>query len=182
MHQPTSMASSLDTCSAMHGLKQEMVEVPQQQIPVARNVDITASNTTLIGDYTSVVFTAMDSKWLVQAQGNAMFASTLALIKDHMLITDRRYVFFQLGGNQVCSSDRNKLFSQILDIVVTVRESNPLLHIFFIGVLPRIVDNEDIKPFIVRFNRWLASVVNEVNIVFERVRFLPVQLHFLVGT
>ena len=99
-----------------------------------------------------------------------------------MLIVDRRYVFFHLGGNQVRTSERNKLYSQILDIVVTVRQSNPLSRIFFIGVLPRLVDNEDIKPFIVRFNHWLAAVVNEVNNVFEKVKFLPVQLHFIAGT
>ena len=141
VHQPTATISTPDIGSAVLGLEQETIENPRQSTNMVKNTDITASNTTLIGDYMSVVFAAMDSKWLVQAQGNATFASTLALIKDNMLITDRRYIFFQLGGNQVCTSDRSKLFSLILDIVVTVRQNNPMSRIFFIGVLPRIVDN-----------------------------------------
>ena len=30
-----------------------------------------------------------------------------------------------------------------------------------------------------KFNRWLATVVNDINIIFEKVKFLLVQLRFL---
>lgn len=138
-------------------------------------------NTTLIGDYTSVVFPSHDTKWLVQAQGNATFASTLALVKDEMLVVDRRYIFVQLGGNQVRTGERTKIYSQVLDLVVYIRNKNATSKIFFIGVLPRVIDNEQIKPFIMKFNRWLAAAVNDVNSLFERIKFLPVHLQFLEG-
>ena len=155
-------------------------QLPEQV--VKREIDISPENTTLIGDYTSVVFANTDTKWLIQSQGNATFSSTLALIKDHMLVVNKRYVFFQQGGNQVRTAECTKLYSQILEIVVEVRCHNPHSRIYFIGVLPRVIDNDDIKPFIVRFNHWLAASVNDINIVFEKIRFLPVHLHFIDGS
>ena len=117
----------------------------------------------------------------MQVQGNATLGSTLALIKDQMLEIQRRYIFIQLGGNQVRSADRVKIYSQVLELVVAICNKSPDSRIFFIGVLPRIVDNCDIKPFIVKFNRWLASAVCEVDVVFKKIKFLPVHLKFLDG-
>ena len=37
------------------------------QVAKKQNLEISCANTTIIGDYTSVVFTNTDSKWLVQA-------------------------------------------------------------------------------------------------------------------
>ena len=98
-----------------------------------------------------------------------------------MLAVDRKYIFIQLGGNQIRTTEKNKLHSIILDMVVFVRNKNPASRIFFIAVLPRVVDNELAKPLITRFNRWLSSIVNKINVIFERIRFLPVHLHFIDG-
>ena len=154
------------------------LQVPTQAV---KKMEISCANTTLIGDYTSVVFPLSDTRWLVQAQENAMLTSVIALLNDNMLVVDRRYIFIQLGGNQLRSVDRMKIYSQVLDLVVAIRNKNPQSRIYFVGVLPRVIDNQDIKPFIMKFNRWLAMAAHEVNIIFEKVRFLPVQLNFLEG-
>ena len=164
-------------------VQQNMDGAAQQPVVhVQRKMEITPENTTLIGDYTSVVFDEFDTKWLVQAQGNATFGSTLALVRDGMINIEKRYIFLQLGGNQVRSLQQDKLYSYMLDLVVAIREKSPESHIFVIGVLPKIVDNQEIKPFIMKFNRYLAATTENVNSVFERIRFLPVHLHFLDGT
>ena len=71
------------------------------------------------------------------------------------------------------------MHSLVLELVIEVRKISQESCIFFIGVLPRIVDNEDIKPYIVRFNRWLSVAVTQVDTLFERVKFLPVHIKFL---
>ena len=48
-----------------------------------------------------------------------------------------------------------------------------------LGVLPRLVDNQEIKPYVVRFNRWLYNAATRMETMFKRVRFLPVHLKFL---
>ena len=149
---------------------------------INRSLEISCANTTLIGDYTSVVFAVSDTKWLVQAQGNATFASTLALIKDAMLAVDRRYIFIQLEGNQIRSTGRIRLQSLVLDLVVEIRNRNPHSCIFFVSVLPRWVDNAQAKPLIVTFNRWLSAAVQEMNVIFEKIKFLPVHFKFLQGS
>ena len=177
------MVIDSNVCQATKNLTQQHPEVGDARVAKAsvvnRNIEISCANTTLIGDYTSVKFSSLDPRWLVQAQGNATLASTLALIKDGMIAVDRWYIFLQLGGNQVRSADKQKIYSQVLDIVVAIGNKNANSHIYFVAVLPRIIDNTDIKPFIMNFNRGLAAAVHQVNIIFERIRFLPVQLRFL---
>ena len=153
----------------------------QQDPKVNTSIQISKDNTTLIGDYTSVCLDQSD-RWLIQAQGNATISSTLALVKDGMLVIDRRYIFIQLGGNQLrTTKSKSKLFGQMLDLIVAIRNVNPPSRIFVMGVLPRVLDNEQIKPLLIRFNRWLAQVTNDVDSIFEKVKFLPIQLKFLEG-
>ena len=45
-------------------------------ITVNSKIEISNLNTTLVGDYISAAFPQYNEKWLVQAIGNAMFAST----------------------------------------------------------------------------------------------------------
>ena len=82
---------------------------------VNRQIENSPENTTIISDYTLASFLNSDSKWLVQAQGNAMLSSTLALVKDSMLVIDKRYIFIQLGGNQVFSLNKDKVMSVVFD-------------------------------------------------------------------
>ena len=76
---------------------------------------------------------------------------------------------------------RDKLYSLILDLVETIRNRNLTSRLFFISVLPRVVDNMEAKPFLIKFNRWLAAIVSEVNTIFDKIKFLPVYLKFLDG-
>ena len=144
-------------------------------------LEISALNTTLIGDYISAVFPQFQEKWLVQSNGAATFASTLESIKNGVITANRRYVFFQLGGNQIRSADAENTFTNILNIVVKAREQNPASRVFFVGILPRPVEDDHVKTLVMKSNRWIHNAVDRVNSLFGKVKFLPVQLKFLNG-
>ena len=127
------------------------------------------------------MFPEFQLKWLVQAHGNLTFNSVLQQIKDGLITIDRTYVFFQLGGNQVLSANNDNFFQQILNLVVAVRERRNDSRIYFLGILPKPIDNENVKPFICRANRWMSVAVDRINKMFSRIKFLPIQLKFLNG-
>ena len=159
---------------------------PEERRPVIqqghqRRLEISSANTTLIGDYVATVYPEFHNKWLVQAQGNATFGSTLELIKQGLVTVDRRYVFFALGGNQIHSANAESMFNWVLNLVVIVREKSKESRIFFNGILPRPVDNDQVKYLIAKANRWLANSIDRISKLFCKVSFLPVQLEFLNG-
>ena len=154
----------------------------KRQPTEARKLEISSANTTLIGDYISTVFPQFQSKWLVQACGNATFGSTLEAIQQCLITVDRRYVFFQLGGNQIRTACADSLFNNVSNLVAAVRDKCIDSRIYFIGILPRPIDNQEVKPLIMKANRWLAHAVERVDKLFGRIRFLPVQLAFLQGS
>ena len=168
----------------MRAARQEEQNASYGVAPAAvavKKPEISTLNTTLIGDYISTVFPEYSSKWLVQAQGNTTFTSTLQNIHDGLITVNRQYVFFQIGGNQIRSATSAIIFDHILSLVVAVRECNATSRIFFIAVLPRPVEDQQAKPFIAKFNRWMANNVERVDKLFGKVKFLPVQHHFLDG-
>ena len=114
--------------------------------------EITNLNTTFIGDYTATIFPPYNVKWLVQATGNATFSSTIENIKNGQIVVDRKYIFIQLGGNQLRMADKVSVFRNVMETTVAIRDRSPESRIFFLAVLPRIVDNKEIKPLLVKFN------------------------------
>ena len=140
---------------------------------------ISSANTTLIGDYVAAGYSEFHIQWCVQAFGNATFGSLLQMIKSLEIVVNRRYVFFEVGGNQIRSADRNTVFQNALDLAVATRERNPDARIFFVGILPRPVENDDAKPFIAKFNRWMVQAVNRISLFMTHVSFLPVHLAFI---
>ena len=148
----------------------------------AKKMEISALNTTLVGDYIASVFPEYSSKWLVQAQGNATFASVVEAIQQDVVTVDRRYVFFQLGGNQIRSADAHNTFNNVLNLVAMVRNRKADSRIYFIAVLPRPVENDQVKVLVMKSNRWISHAVERVNNMMGRVTFLPVQLKFLNGS
>ena len=160
-----------------------VVPEKQQERPSLNNkLEISCANTTLIGDYISTIFPEYQRKWLVQASGNATFASVLAAIQEGLITVDRRYVFFQLGGNQIRTASADSMFENAVKLVTAVRDRKLDARIFFIGILPRPVDNEFVKPLIMKANRWMAHAVDRIQKMFQKVRFLPVQLAFIEGS
>ena len=145
-------------------------------------LEISSINTTLIGDYTSTVFPEFSKKWLVQAVGNATFNSTLDGIRQGLITVDRRYVFIQLGGNQLRSADSEVTYNHVLNMVITIRDKNPDSRIFILGVLPRPVDDEHVKTLVMKFNRWLRNSVERVAKMFNKLQFVPIQLAFIDGS
>ena len=73
----------------------------------------------------SVIFPQQSTSWLVQAYGNAMFSTTTELIKEGLITVNHKYIFVQLGGNQIRSVDYNKVFGMVIDMVVTIRNKAP---------------------------------------------------------
>ena len=104
--------------------------------------------TTFIGDYIGACFPEYREKWLVQAIGNATFPSTLQAIIDDSLIINRKYIFLQLGGNQIRSVSKMIVYKQLLAVILALRERQAESHIFVVGVLPRPIKT-------CRQNHWL---------------------------
>ena len=69
----------------------------------------------------------------------------------------------------------------MLELVVAIREQSAESRIHFIGVLPRLVDNDAAKPFIVKFNRYLLNATDRLSKLFDNIKYLPVQLQFIQG-
>ena len=141
---------------------------------------IANANTTIIGDYSSVVFLDKEQHWLVQAQGNATYSSVIALIKQGLIQVDRRYIFVQLGGNHIRSAKKSKVYMQVVQLIQAIRRIRADSRIFLVAVLPRMQDDKEAKPYIIKFNKWLATSVQEADKLFGKVKFLPVQLRFIL--
>ena len=168
-----------------HGEQIRSTQDAQEVFGVAKLVasppklEISNLNTMLIGDYMSVVFPEYHATWLVQAFRNAMFQSVLDMIIKDKLIIDKRYIFLQLGGNQIRSVNKQKVFKDLLEVIWAIRDKNSESRIFVVPVLPRAVANEQVKPLITIFNRWLCNVVEKMSAWFPRIKFLPVQQRFM---
>ena len=141
--------------------------------------EISNLKTTLIGDYVSVVFPEYHPKWLVQAFGNAMLKSTLDGIIKEKIMVNRKYMFIQLGGNHIRSTTKDTVFKEILSVVIAIRDKNAEAWIFVVAVLPRLVENDNVKPYIVVFNHWLRNATECIMSIFSKVKFIPAQLSFL---
>ena len=114
-----------------------------------------------------------------QATGNATFNSVIQAIKNGTIKVDFKYIFIVLGHNQVRSTCREMLCTLVESLVAEIRLRNTDSRIFISALLPRVVDNLEIKVHIVNFNRWLAAVVRKVGSTFFRVHLLAVQHEFL---
>ena len=111
--------------------------VPQTVTYAKKRTEISALNTTLIGDYIATIFPEYQSKWLVQASGNATFDSVLQGIKQSLIMVDRTCVFVQLGGNQIRSADACNTFTNLLNVVVAIREVRKDSRIFVVGIFAK---------------------------------------------
>ena len=177
VHPPHKSHEAQQIEQIQHSPQQALQSTQAQQ--QERKISISAHNTMLIGDYISAVFPADLQLMLVQAIGNATFQSTADLICADAIQVCHRYIFLQLGGNQIRSMDKEKVFKAALTVVIAIRERSPESRIFMLGVLPKPVENDSAKVHIMKFNRWLSIAVKRIDALFHRVKFLPVQLPFL---
>ena len=100
-------------------------------------------------------------------------------IKNKIITVDRKYIFFELGANQVRTVSAELVEKWILDLVITVRDLNKHCKMYFVGVLLHPVENEEIKPYIMKFNRWLTAAVNRMQLLMGRINMVSVQLRYL---
>ena len=168
-------------------LNQATEMVPSSQAPSIRQSAnakevISSGNTTVIGDYVAAAFSQHDSKWLVQATGNATMNTVLQGINKGDITVDRHYIFIVIGHNQLQSSSKGSVIFSVKQIVASIRNKNPAAKIFFSALLPRPVDNDTVKPLIVKFNRALCAAIHEVQKRDIRVLLLPVQHQFIVDS
>ena len=164
-----------------HQQNEESREKSLWQRSQVKKPEISSANTTLIGDYIATVFPEYSKTWLVQAQGNATFDSVVSCIEQELVMVDRKYIFIHLGGNQILSADNEKVFNRLVKIIMAIRQHNSQCYVYFLGVLPKPIDNENCKTSIAKFNRWLSHGVEKAQKIFQKIKFLPVQLSFLQG-
>ena len=154
-------------------------KLPDQLLRSKPKMVISSGNTTLIGDKMAAAFDKHDPLWLVQVSGNETFQTVLQKILDGEVTVQRKYVFIQIGSNQVQLGTRSMVYRLIGRIVQAIRQVNKNARVFFVGVLPRPIDNEQVKPKICEFNRFLAGAVK--NVKDGMVKYVPIQIHFLRG-
>ena len=165
---------------------QSEIQKTVQQILVDMQIEkkpemqlISKLNTTIIGDHVIAAFNDSDSKWTVQSTGNATFQSVIKQLAVGLIDVSKKYVFIVLGNNQVRTANRNAIISLIDTLVTDIRKENQDTKIFFAGVLPRPVDNKELKVALVNINRWIALAVARVVRSQPRVHYLAVQHKFL---
>ena len=144
-----------------------------------RSLQIGPHNTTLIGDYVTSVYQGPDNKWLVQSLGNATWNTVIQGIMNGSIVVNFRYMFLMVGHNQVLSAKKSEIIQVIHDTVQKIRSINLEARIFVCSLLPRPIDNHDIKPHIVNFNRWIVMAVNRVSKAYFRVHHIPTQHSFI---
>ena len=160
--------------------EQEIEQFGVQHNPaVVVQETINSGNTTLIGDYIVASFPQHDAKWLVQGFGNATVQSLTQSIIDNRVTVDRRYIFLLVGHNQLRTATKSSIFQSYLQLIKQIRAKNSLCKIFISSLLPRFVDNEDIRPLIIRYNRRLLEAVGRIAVQFGRVQFISVQNTFV---
>ena len=157
----------------------EHFAVPAQNKVQHINEMVSSGNTMLIRDYIAALFPMHDKKWLIQASGNATIGSITEAIKDGNITVDRRYIFITVGHNQVRTITRAEINHSILQLVQVIRRKNAQCKIFVTTLLPRLVDNEEIRPFIIKFNRVLSQIMGKINRNDHRVLLLAVQHSFV---
>ena len=69
------------------------------------------------------------------------------------------------------------MLNNILNLVAAIKERNQQSRIFIIGVLPRPIENDQAKIYIMKMN----NATERIRKLFDKVCFLPVHLKFLNG-
>ena len=162
--------------------KQLRSKAQQHQICNSAKEVISAANTTIIGDYVVGCFSKQDNKWLVQVKGNATLQSLVWDVQHDNLIVDRRYIFLVIGHNQLWTITKGIVVDTLMELVEEIRGRNQAGRIFVSAVLPRLVDNELAKPRLVKLNPALFAAVRRISVKHQKVNFLAVQHHFLIGS
>ena len=123
---------------------------------------ISSGNTTIISDYIGTCFPLHDRKWLVQAKGTATIQSVIQQIQQGSITVDRHYIFLLIGHNQLQAVKKASISTIYKTLIKLIRSKNLEAKIFVSALLPRPVDNQQAKPLIVKFNRIIATLVNNV--------------------
>ena len=140
---------------------------------------ISSGNTTIIGDYSIAGFDRHDHRWLVQGNGNATFQLVAQEVEKGEITVSRHYVFISLGGNQIVTLSKITLIQAIKKILAVVFQKNPTAKVFFVSILPRPIDNDTVKPAIVKANRIISQMVQKMKSIHNRIEFLSVTSMFL---
>ena len=114
---------------------------------------ISSGNTMIIGDYIPSSFNWHDAKWLVQATGNAMINTIIDAMLMNDITVDRHYIFVVVRHNQLRYMTKSQINTGFWQIINIIRQRNKHAKIFISALLPRPVDNQEVKPLINKFNR-----------------------------
>ena len=105
----------------------QVIEAPKPTPPSNRalNDNISSANTTLIGDQVANSFKIHDVKWLVQAEDRATVGSVMKNIQDDTYTCQRRYVFINIGHNQLDMAHRNTIKPMFQSLIKLIRDKKP---------------------------------------------------------
>ena len=140
---------------------------------------VSSGSTTIISDYIVSAFNKHDAKWLVQVIGNVTINNVAEAIRMSAITVDRHYIFLVISHNQLRSVTKSQINLGFRSIVDLIRQKNKHAKIFISALLPRPIDNKEVKPLIIKFNRALAVTVNQVWKQDPRVLLLTVQHDFV---
>ena len=179
VHPVQQKVHAIELCSLIDQVKRQIKQHPSPAVVNIGTEVISRENTTIIGDYVAGCFNTNDRKWKVQVQGNATLQSLVWALQHDDLDVQKRYIFFMVGHNQLLTATKGIVVDYVRELIYEVRAKNPGARIFFSALLPRPIDNDTIKPLIVKFNRFLFAAVQKAARTHQRIKFLVLQHHFI---
>ena len=136
-------------------------------------------NTTLIGDVVFSALVAQQKAWQVQIIGNVTLQAAVDYVQNGTFDVSHRYIFLAIGSNQVYTSNQHDVSKFLHRLVFTIISINAEAKLFIIPVLPRPVDDTQVKQYIIDFNRMLSNATKKLAAESINVMFLSIQNCFL---
>ena len=140
---------------------------------------ISAQNTTIIGDRGIKGFSNPDSKWLVQNYDKAVFETITNRVGSGEITVARRYIFLMIGNNQIFRAVKTAVQRDLRFLITCIIGRNLVAKIFISGILPR-PGKPHARQYVKNFNRYLAAAVKKIQKEVTRVFYIPVQIQFIV--
>ena len=140
---------------------------------------LSPENTTFIGDAVFTNLAASKNTWLVQIIPHLTCKMLIEMILDDKIKVDKKYIFIAVGSAQlytIGADDIVHFIDKIVDVVMAINFSS---RIYIISAIPRPHDNEQVRPYIVDFNRQISKEVRRKERGYSSISYIAVQNDFL---
>ena len=109
--------------------------------------------------------------------GNLTFQTAVDYISKSKIVIDRKNIFIALGSNQIYSATKDNVNKWVNRLINTIDCLNSNCKIYFVPVLPRPIDNQQVKPYIIAVNKMIHACVKKC--AKQHVQFLSIQNFFV---